>query len=243
APAIPSPGTGTTPATSPAAIQYLLGLLPAPADTAAPAGEAAPGVQEPAPMSADDRREPAGRHGLIAEPDVSGVVFIRRDTGPGARYALRQEQPGPPLMNRPGRIIPAGSADAYLAAWIAKPDADPDDLYTRAIPDTGTPPAAEHAYPRERCHIVCSEATSRARETGTAHYLYADGRAAVAAARPPATAAYYEVSPAGQWTRHMAGTAEPLGPPPNAQALSVIAGETAAGNPESASPESASLAA
>ena len=187
-------------------------------------------------MSPDNLQELAGRHGLIAEPGSGGVFFIRRDPGPSSRYALRQEQPGLPLMNRPGRIIPAGRADAYLAAWTASPDEDADHLYAQAIPDTGSPPADEHACPREVSHSACSDASCRARDTGRDHYLYVDGRAAVTAARPPVAAAYYAVSPAGEWTRHLDGAAEAIDRPPNAQALSSISGETAAARTEPGTP-------
>ena len=232
APPVSLPGTGTRPGTRPAAVRYLLGLLPDTAGRDETPGGPPSSTQERNGLSTDSLRELAGRHGLIAGPDVHGVWFIRQGTDPGTRWALRQEQPGQPLMDRTGRIIPDDRAGAYLTAWTAAPDTDRDQLYTQVFPDTGSPPAAEHAFPRNVCHHACSDASCRARDTGRDHYLYTDGRAAVAAARPPATAAYYAVSPAGQWTRHMDGTTEVLERPPNHSGLSVIAGETAAARPE-----------
>ena len=208
---------------------------PAPHRHPDPTSGATPAASRPdTGMAPEELRALAARYGLSAGQD-GDILLIGADAATSGRHALRQERPGGPLLNYPGRVIPPHRAGAYLAAYAASPRTHPDGLYTEVIYG-GWRPGGERAWPRESYHHARDEAARRARETSRDHHLYADGRAAVAAAQPPDEAAYYSVTPAGQWTRHMNGAADRLEHAPAVTGLSVIAGETAAAAGQAALP-------
>ena len=192
-----------------------------------PPAAAPAGGEEPPAGSLVDL---AAAHGLYARVhDRNGTTAVFRSEVRAGQPVLRQDYPGGPLLNEPGRIIPEKHAAAYLAAAARDPALTADDLYRQVIPGAA---AGEDAWPRSHGHISFSHAAIKAREDSRPWAVYADGQAAVAAPQPPASgAAYYLATPAGQdmqWTRHLHGETEPVTHHLRPQDLSVIAGETAA---------------
>ena len=203
---------------------------------------------DPAAAATDGREPPDGSlaslaavHGMHARVNSNtGTTVVYRSEIRAGQPVLRQDYPGGPLLNQPGRVIPEEHAAAYLAAAARSAALSADDLYQQVIPGAG---AGEEAWPRPHCHVTYSTAAIRAREAARPWVVYADGQAAVAAPDPPASgAAYYRVTPHGQdvqWTRHLHGETQPVTHHLRPQDLSLIARETAAapGQPDPAAPE------
>jgi hypothetical protein len=133
-----------------------------------------------------------------------GTVTIGGD----GTLVLFQAEPGGPLHNRTGRIIPASRAAAYLSACDRAPGTDPDQLY--AITTAGDEDAAreEKSFPWGDTAACVSHASDRAAETGRAWYLYRDGEAVVCTGRDPDGTARYAVTPDRKWAA--SGRARPV---------------------------------
>ena len=190
----------------------------------------------PAEMVTAGLQQLAARHGMHARVSTDGIAIYRSDIFTG-QPVLRQDHPGGPLLNQPGRIIPGDQADAYLATAARRPDLNADDLYQQAVPDAI---AGERAAAGENARAMFSVASTLTSPTGRPWHVYADGSAAVATPEPPRSAAYYRVATddglLGRWTLHVDGRIEHLDGQP--QDTSAIAGKTAAapGQPAPAPP-------
>ena len=180
----------------------------------------------PAEMVTAGLQQLAARHGMHARVSKDSIAIYRSETFAG-QPVLRQDHPGGPLLNEPGRIIAGDHANAYLAEAARHPDLNPDDLYQQVIPDAI---AGERAAASENARAMFSAASTFTSPTGRPWHVYADGSAAVATPEPPRSAAYYRVTTddgvLGRWTLHVDGRIEHLDGRP--QDTSAIAGKPAA---------------